>query len=198
MHLVKICSMPIGSGQNSVAVPTQTSVHLQRQHHWHIYIYIARAIQRIQVCYRATLHATRPFWYDCRLLQSNDKRRYPRRMWKLFYGYRWVRTCARVDRQLMLCYRASGFTCRTSVSLNTRGLRVDWAKTAPLCESPCHRNRGESYWCIIYIEHTMWVPSILYYDSCKWTPNSGLTSIRLGQARLTITTSHDHDRHYYD
>ena len=62
----------------------------------------------------------------------------------------------------------------------------------------CHRNRGESYWCIIYIEHTMWVPSILYYDSCKWTPNSGLTSIRLGQARLTITTSHDHDRHYYD
>ena len=37
---MKICSMPFGSGQNSVAVPTQTYVHLQRQHHWHIYIYI--------------------------------------------------------------------------------------------------------------------------------------------------------------
>ena len=42
-----------------------------------------------------------------------------------FYWYRWFRTCARVDRQLTLCYRASGLTCRTSVSLNTRGLRVD-------------------------------------------------------------------------
>ena len=39
-----------------------------------------------RVCYRATLHATRPFWYDRRLLQSNDKRRYPRRRWKLFRG----------------------------------------------------------------------------------------------------------------
>ena len=42
--------------------------------------------------------------------------------------------------------------------------------------------------CHVYLlcrEHPTETPltretTILYYDSCKWTPNSGLTSIRLG------------------
>ena len=42
-----------------------------------------------------------------------------------FYWYRWLCTCVHVDRQLTLCYRASDFNCRASVSLNTRGSRVD-------------------------------------------------------------------------
>ena len=42
-----------------------------------------------------------------------------------FYWYRWFCTCVHVDRQLTLCYRASGFTCRASVSLNARSSRVD-------------------------------------------------------------------------
>ena len=42
-----------------------------------------------------------------------------------FYWYRWLCTCVHVDRQLTLCYRASGSTCRASVSLNARSSRVD-------------------------------------------------------------------------